>query len=322
MGKIYCPECGTKVDGSATFCHSCGTKLDFHDENVNVYCENCGEKLTNGVCTNCTVSSSNSSISLYVIFIGYILANFSGWPLIGIVGMIFGAYLIYKGHKDLLKRRLNKTNVNGIVICVLSIIGYLMGGTSYLFVPIIIFIVVNVAFKTDQNEYYDLNGKTKYGLLILGIFLALLLVLSISSSISHEIYDSNVRNYMNDTSYLDEGYYETTINGVIFHIPNSYKQTGTDGDSYSKIVRFDGNNGDSFTIQVSNGGLPNHGKVQGSAPKTYNGVNGEMTMYKTETVKGKVTSTGVFFAYKMNGKSVEINVSNCRHGLLDVIVVK
>lgn len=323
MGKIYCTECGAEHDDSMKFCSNCDTKLDVDEETTDVYCENCGEKLINGICNNCSATSSNSSISLYVIIIGYFLAGFSGFRLIGLFGMIFGAYLIYKGHKDLLKRRLNKTNVNGIVICVLSIIGYLTLADfkSYLSMAIIIFIVVNAVLKTDKNEYYDLNGNTKYGLLILGIVLGLLLVLSISSAISHEIYESNVRNYMNDTSYLDEGYYETTINGVIFHIPNSYKETDSASNSNSEIVRFDGDDGDHFTIQVSNGGLPNHGKVQGSSPKTYNGVNGEMTMYKTETVNGKVTSTGVFFDYQMNGKAVEIDVSNCRHGLLDVIVV-
>ena len=325
MGKIYCTNCGTKVDDSATFCSSCGTKLDFHDENINVYCENCGEKLTNGVCTNCSVSSSNSSINLYVIVIGYILAGFSGLRLIGLFGMVFGAYLIYKGHKDLLKRRLNKTNVNGIVICVLSIIGYLTqaGFTSYLLMVIIIFIVVNVALKTDKNEYYDLNGNTKYGLLILGIVLGLLLILSISSAISHEIYDYNVRSSMNDKSYLDEGYYEKTINGVIFHIPNSYKETDSNRDSNSEIVRFDGKDEyDTFTIQVSDAGFPKHyGNLKGTSQKTYNGVNGEYKFYVSKTVNGKVTGTANYFDYQMNGKAVEIDISHINNDLLNVIVV-
>lgn len=326
MGKIYCTECGAKLDDSMKFCSSCGAKLDIHEEtSSDVYCENCGAKLINGKCNNCSAPSSNSSISLYIIVIGYLLAGFSGLRLIGLFGMVFGVYLIYKGHKDLLKRRLNKTNVNGIVICVLSVIGYLTLADyrSYLLMAIIIFIVVNVALKTDENEYYDLKGNTKYGLLILGIVLGLLLILSISSAISHEIYEYNVRNYMNDTSYLDEGYYEKTINGVIFHIPNSYKETDSASDSNSEIVRFDGEKEyDTFTIQVSDAGFPNHyGNLKGSSQDTFNGVNGEYKFYVSETVKGKVTGAASYFDYQMNGKAVEIDVSHIKDDLLNVIVV-
>lgn len=325
MGKMFCHECGNKVDDSATFCPKCGTKLESPDEdNSNVYCENCGEKLTNGVCNNCSVSSSKSSISLYIIIIGYILASLSGFRLLGIFGMIFGIYLVYKGHKDLLKRKLNKTNVNGIVICVWSIVGFLTLAVDILFfsMTFIIFIVVNVALKTDRNEYYDLNGNTKYGLLILGIVLGLFLILSISSAISHEIYEHNIGSYMNDTSYLEEGYYERNINGVVFHIPNSYKENDSASNSDSEIVRFVGKDKyDKFTIYVSDAGFPNHAGELRSSQGTYNGVNGEYKFYTTETVKGKITSATNYFDYQMGGKSVEIDISHIKNDLLNVIIV-
>ena len=154
----------------------------------------------------------------------------------------------------------------------------------------------------------------------------MILILSISSSISHEIYDYNVRTGWNDTSYLEGGTYDTNINGLTFHIPNGFKETDRASDSNSEIALFEDDDDHSFKIYASTSGMtPNHGDVQGSSPKTFGGVDGEMTFYANkfnDKVAGKerVTSTATCFAYKTNGQVVEIDVSHCNDEVLNILI--